>query len=115
VNWSETARLAGARAACALLNGGTLCLYAGKTQVAELRFADPAFHGDKLATLAPEESAEGSKDDLDGFAAKAPDGSVVATGTVGRIGSGADAELKALRIPRGARVEIESLHFVPGA
>ena len=112
--WSEVARLAAAKSACHLLDGGTLCLYAGDVPVAELRFSDPAFHGDALGSLAPDESSEGSGT-VDSFAAKDRKGQAVATGSVGKLGSGADVEMKLLNIPRGARVEVESLRFVPGA
>lgn len=116
MNWSEAARVTASKAALALLNGGTLCLYAGDQQAAELGFADPAFHGDTMAPLAPDESAEGTgQADLDGFVGKSKAGETVCEGTVGKIGSGADCEVKFLRIPSGARVETDAIRFVPGA
>ena len=113
MKWSPEARLASSQAAFAMLNGGTLCLYVGERQAAELRFSDPALRGDHLSPLAPDESAEGGKG-VDSFVAKNAAGDMVAEGTCGAIGSGADCELKFPDIPRGARVEIDSLTFAPG-
>lgn len=114
MEWSPEARLASSRAALSLLDGGTLCLYSGDKQVAELQFSDPAFHGDHMNPIAPDESADGGRG-VDSFVAKSSSGAVVATGRAGKIGSGSDCELKSENIPHGSRVEIESLHFVPGA
>jgi len=114
VKWSPEARLAAARACCARLDGGTLCLYAGEKKAAELRFSDPAFHGDHMNPIAPDESADGAEG-VDNFVALNAKGGLEAEGSCGALGSGADCELKSVNIPRGARVEPESLHFTPGA
>ena len=116
MKWSPEARLVSSRAALALLDGGTLCTYAGNRKASEHRFSDPACHGDHLNPIAPDESAPGSGgEDVDNFVASGKDGTAYAEGTVGKTGTGADCEMKSLRIPRGAKVEIESLHFTPGA
>lgn len=97
---------------CGALNDGTLCLYAGNTCLATLRFSDPAFHPAvggvaEAHPLTPDPSAQGGGK-ATRFCAVSANGMEVWEGTVGK---GKDLELTEYTIEVGSLVSITDLIY----
>lgn len=98
-------------------DGAVLTLQEGERAVADLSFPVPGIisiengilTGGKLSP-----ALEPSGGTLDNYLIRKLDGTIISTGSIGLPGSGADLEIKSIKIPRGAEVHIDNfVHVIP--